>query len=394
MISATLRIPDRPAGQPQLNIVHISDTRNRNGYDLPDFTQQQNNLVQGNILIHSADWSDRGTPDEHRAFGYWMISLIKQKRFSKILLVSGNHEHGFDQITEQQQYELLFGNAIKNGGGISILNPKTPDEDMYNASGVIILHDKMITIGGVRFYGTPWGLCGAAFCLWGRDKERAEKFSKLYSYNGTDVLITHNPPWMVADLAGVGGEPPAGPCQHCGNRHPYYEHWGDYLLNQLIEAFKIKLFMCGHVHQDAMLTNFKFKHNGKEEFNCLVSNAAMDLAQKPHAIVITASAAAPSAAAAAVAKNNNVEVDEVTEKMGRVETSDEFTLSETSSSENASNITTHPAFDAFFNQVIQRDANAVQSNPYKFNSFLHFAQMIASTAIGGTMLVKVSFFGV
>ena len=49
------------------------------------------------------------------------------------------------------------------------------------------------------------------------------------------MLLTHNPPWMVGDLAWVSHQTAGGPCEFCKVRHPSFEHWNDLLK---YEAFQ------------------------------------------------------------------------------------------------------------------------------------------------------------
>jgi hypothetical protein len=66
------------------------------------------------------------------------------------------------------------------------------------------LQDDGCIIEGVKFWGSPWTHCRYAFC--GDEAERAKHFALIPT--DTDIVITHNPPFNILDLAWRSQPPP------------------------------------------------------------------------------------------------------------------------------------------------------------------------------------------
>lgn len=144
-----------------MKIVCISDTHNCNG---------QIAVPDGDLLIHSGDATVQGTLGEVQAFLDWYASLPHRRK----IFVAGNHDW---------LYETQPGLA----------------EEMTRDRGIDYLRDSSIEIDGVRFYGSPWQ---PRFFEWAfnldRGPEMAEKWERIP--DGTEVLITHGPPFGILDL--------------------------------------------------------------------------------------------------------------------------------------------------------------------------------------------------
>lgn len=94
------------------------------------------------------------------------------------------------------------------------------------------LKDSEVTIEGVKFYGTPWvpNLPRWAF--------HASDTAMYHCYGAipedTDVVISHGPPFGIADLSSERfGK------QRCG--HP--------AVNEMLDRVRPQLFVCGHIHE-------------------------------------------------------------------------------------------------------------------------------------------------
>lgn len=95
-----------------------------------------------------------------------------------------------------------------------------------------LLQDSGCTIDGVEFYGTPWvpGLPRWAFYA----TEAALEARANLIPEGLDVLVTHGPPYGVADFVA----PQFGSV-----------HVGDPALTHAIPAKKPGIVICGHIHE-------------------------------------------------------------------------------------------------------------------------------------------------
>jgi hypothetical protein len=96
---------------------------------------------------------------------------------------------------------------------------------------ITYLEDSEATLGGVRFYGSPWQ---PAYNDWAfnlpRGAELAAKWSAIPP--GLDVLVTHSPP------AGLGDRSPVGNRAGCAD------------LRARVTEVAPRLHLFGHIHQD------------------------------------------------------------------------------------------------------------------------------------------------
>ena len=155
-------------------IVLISDTHNKHNKIV---------LPEGNILVHSGDFSGMGKQSEVKSFFKW---ITKQSEiFEHIIFIAGNHELSFEDKSSWVD-ELIEG------------LPKN----------VHYLEDGEVVIDGIKFYGTPYQ---PEFYNWAfnlkRGVECAEKWALIPE--DTDVLLSHGPPkymcdYMPWDLINIG----------------------------------------------------------------------------------------------------------------------------------------------------------------------------------------------
>lgn len=148
-----------------MRLVLISDTHNQ---------QQSLILPAGDVLVHAGDFTMRGTPAEVAAFGVW---LGLQPHPHKIV-VAGNHDFLFEREPELARSLL--------------------------PAGVHYLCDSDVTLGGLRFWGSPWQ---PWFLDWAFNLQRGAEIAAKWALipGGIDVLITHGPPKGIADRT-VNGE--------------------------------------------------------------------------------------------------------------------------------------------------------------------------------------------
>jgi len=180
-----------------MKIVCLSDTHNCN---------EQIEVPDGDILIHSGDATIRGTIDEITAFNEWFANLPHKIK----IFVAGNHDWLFE--TNNSYARKMLDDSI------------------------IYLQDSSTEIEGLKIYGSPWQprFFDWAFNL-NRGAEMAEKWKLIP--NDIDILITHGPPNGILD------EVP---------RKYFVENTGCEELRKKVEeisAFgKLKLHVFGHIH--------------------------------------------------------------------------------------------------------------------------------------------------
>ena len=164
-----------------MTILHLSDTHYLH--------RQMEHLPLADVVVHSGDFCEEGTVEEVEDFVEWFASLPHKYK----LFIAGNHD------------VCLHGAMIEG----------LPD-------GVHYLCNSGIEIDGVKFYGVPMFV--------------ADEVSGAYDTaidkipTGTDVLITHQPPYGILDNA-------EGVC------------YGSTSLLSRVLCVKPHLHLFGHVHK-------------------------------------------------------------------------------------------------------------------------------------------------
>lgn len=178
-------------------IVFISDTHNYH---------DEVKLPEGDILIHSGDFSGRGHPAEVFNFFSWLS--IQSLKFKHIVFIAGNHDKSFE---------------YKSPWVLKALE-QLPTNVHY-------LEDSEIIIDGIKFYGSPWQ---PEFFNWAFNLPRGQAIEEKWDMipQDTDILITHGPPmymldYTLRDMINVG----------CLD-----------LYNKVLQV-KPKIHVFGHIHE-------------------------------------------------------------------------------------------------------------------------------------------------
>ena len=140
-----------------MRLLHLSDTHNQHHSLL--------NLPKADLIIHSGDFSLKGTKTEFYDFLNWFLSLSYQHK----IFIGGNHDSYLEGKTQKDIQKML------------------PENCHY------LCHSSVL-IKGLRFWGVPM------FVSEDIDGTYFEKIKQIPS--NTDVLISHNPPFGILDLDG------------------------------------------------------------------------------------------------------------------------------------------------------------------------------------------------
>lgn len=168
-----------------MKILHISDTHG--------FHEEFRNMPDADVIVHSGDFTFAGSSCECSEFVSWFCSLPYRHK----VFIAGNHD------------ACMYG-AV----GISGL----PDNVHY-------LCGTGIAIDGLKFYGVPMFM---EECMDGSYDERIRNIP-----DDTDILVTHQPPKGMCDLADYGRGP---------------EHRGYAPLAEKIAGMRLKCHLFGHEH--------------------------------------------------------------------------------------------------------------------------------------------------
>ena len=216
-----------------MKITLISDTH----------TKHQNlnsDLPGGDILIHSGDFMNSGyDKSDVTNFFDWFSSI---KGYDKKIFIAGNH----DRILEN--------------------DPTWSTLTIKDYPNLIYLQDEGYSIydieddSSVKLYGSPWQpeFNGWAFNLPRNGEVMKAKWDAIPK--GTDILITHGPPFGYLDIP--GGQSIRVGCE---------------MLRYRVDELKPKIHVFGHVHG-----GYGYYFNGHTHFfNASVLNERYKYTNKP-----------------------------------------------------------------------------------------------------------------
>jgi len=218
-----------------MKIIFISDTHTKH---------EGLKIEPCDILIHSGDFSNRGSIIDFTKFINW---FDKQPAKHKIF-IAGNHDFCFEN--DNKNFCL---------------------DKLKNYKNIHYLQDSSIIIDGINIYGSPWTPYFYNWAFNGRTKDyqATNKNPWLREIcdkipNNTDILITHGPPRGILDLLDSFGSNPG-------------ENVGcEYLLNKVNEV-KPKYHVFGHIHEGYGIR----EQDGITFINASVLNSRYELVNKP-----------------------------------------------------------------------------------------------------------------
>jgi Icc-related predicted phosphoesterase len=180
-----------------MKVVCLSDTHN-----LHDRIE----VPEADLLIHAGDATMKGTRDEVSRFAEW----IRAQPHRYKILVAGNHDFLFE---------------------------REPDEARRMFDGVTYLQDSGVTIEGLAIWGSPWQ---PWFRDWAFNLERGEPLRAVWSLipEGTDLLITHGPPYGILDEVALAPHEP-----------PRDRHAGCEDLLAAVGRIRPRVHLFGHIHE-------------------------------------------------------------------------------------------------------------------------------------------------
>jgi len=181
----------------KVRIVHWSDTHN--------FLNNKTILPQGDIFIHSGDFTHHGKRKEFKKFNAWLESISDKFPFRVVVL--GNHD------TSEMK------DIWRKRGGLQAMKLLLP------AATHVLVHE-VVEIFGINFWGSPWQwFQNARYESWYTLATAAPKFEQIPP-EGVHVLITHGPAKGILD-----------------------KNIGSPQLLAALEARRIPLHLFGHIHE-------------------------------------------------------------------------------------------------------------------------------------------------
>lgn len=188
-------------------ITFISDTHNRH-HLLNDY------LIQGDIIIHSGDFSEIGDLYSLGKFLNWFNKL----NYKHKIFIAGNHD--FCLQNKSIESNLLINNF--------------PNINYLQDNSILINIDNH----NIKIYGSPWSpfFYDWAFNLYKNEIE--EKWNLIP--DDTDILITHTPPFGVLDF--------------------HNNNLGCESLIKKINVIQPKITCFGHIHPSYGYRSFNNMH--------------------------------------------------------------------------------------------------------------------------------------
>lgn len=186
-----------------MRVVCISDTHTQH---------HKLELPEGDMLIHAGDWTHRGSEYDTIDFLKW----FEDQEFLHRIFIAGNHDF------YPERYPEKFEELLEIHAPTSVYL-----QDDYVT--IILPDEKEFKIHGSPV--SPW------FCDWSFNcRDDIADHWRLIP-DDVDVLITHTPPRTFGDRLGPRGS------------HPYQHIGCPLLLNELHRLKKLKLLVCGHIHE-------------------------------------------------------------------------------------------------------------------------------------------------
>ena len=201
----------------------ISDTHNMHEALTEEISQLRSDSSDTlNVLVHAGDMTNRGSHSELKSIATWLKTEPGVAEFDYKFVISGN----MDGIGLDSNYPTFGSNAID---GHKLFN----DLD----KGVFYLENEPFALNVndgnkrkvINLYGTPNTLKFVGGFQIYNDEQSNQVWHAVPE--GTDVLISHGPPYKILDSSSSG------------------KHVGDEVaLKEILERVKPKYMIFGHVH--------------------------------------------------------------------------------------------------------------------------------------------------
>jgi Icc-related predicted phosphoesterase len=151
----------------------------------------------------------------------WCKALIDKNIVKYVVFCAGNHDFIFEELMNKKE-EMFFRNELP--------------------ANIHYLRDDMITIEGIKIYGTPWSPTFGRWSYMKKEDELDEIYSKIPE--GVDIIISHSPPFGYGDqILQSRNNPWSG-----GLDTPDMRHLGSKALIKHIDRVKPIWCFLGHIH--------------------------------------------------------------------------------------------------------------------------------------------------
>lgn len=208
------------------------------GY-MPDLPQADLYILAGDLCIDKCNGG--GARDWPRGQAEWFQSHIEpwlsRHAPRAVVMVWGNHDY----------CGHLFNSPLEQHNLLPPLHSLWADVDASVLDPMTDWHTEIIN--GLTIWGSPWS---NKFCDWAYMKSERE-LAEMYDYipDGTDIIISHGPPYGYGDLTYDG------------------RHVGSPSLLRAIDRVKPKVVITGHIHE----AFGKYRHMTTDIYNVSIVNS-------------------------------------------------------------------------------------------------------------------------
>jgi len=182
-----------------MRVVMISDTH---------MQHRKLGMPEGDLLIHSGDFTNAGRKKDIQDFDDWLGSL----NFKHKIVVFGNHDTETDIL------------AINTAGRAET------ETSLENAT---VLNNEIVEIEGFTVFGSPFTLDPFGIDWWAHKADFEEEMEQHMEnmQQGVDIVVTHSPPHGIGDTNLQKS--------HCGSK----------AVRKSLEKAKPALHVFGHIHE-------------------------------------------------------------------------------------------------------------------------------------------------
>ena len=239
-LSTSLNLNTAEYFMKSVRIVHMSDTHNF----LKVNHKQRSFLPDGNILVHTGNFSINGKEEEFAQFNAWLQSVSDLYHYRIVCL-------GHKDVK-------VYGNNFD------------AMRKLLSGATHVLCHEE-VTVLGIRFYACPWN--------WAHRKNYTLRLGAPSTANagfddipnGVHVLITHGPAYARLDSRYAGD---------------VKEHWGSRELAEAIRRARPSVHLHGHV-KDSRGVIPAFGNNPLILNSCMTDVNVSVLYAAPHVIKAT-----------------------------------------------------------------------------------------------------------
>jgi len=215
-----------------VRIVLISDTHNKH---------RKITMPPGDILIHSGDFTNRGSLSAIKEFDAWLGELPYLHK----VVVPGNHDTAMDPA--------MWTDNPK----INDLNEASAEDTKEIIKNAKVLINETLEVRGISIFGSPYTLDPFKLDWWAYKAQNEAQLEDLMEMpvECVDIVVTHSPPYGIGDLTSNG--------DLAGSKA---------VLNKVV-ACNPALHVFGHIHEAAGAYT-QVKGSGEDEIKTTFVNGS------------------------------------------------------------------------------------------------------------------------